>query len=709
MKNNEVLQKFLLELKQEVINKSAIDDMEDFRENVFTQIVIDYLCETGQIEDGNITYYYNKQRGLKVNGFSLDEEDKKITLYVSHYVGASELFTLPPSEASNYLRRARSFFQKSVEGFHSKIEEAYGAFDLAKSIYELSSDINEVRIMLFTNGTVRSTELVNEEIEGTFYNYEIWDLNKIFREITSGTDREKIELNLLELSGRKLECIKVNVPLKKTEQGEEVIESGGYTSYFTVIPGDVLFAIYEKYNARLLERNVRAFLQARGNKSVNGGIKNTILNTPEMFLAYNNGISATAEQVQIDSETETTAVISGLKDFQIVNGGQTTASIYNTCKKEKQPLNEIFVQAKITVLNDQSKMDDVVPMISKCANTQNKVQMADFSANDEFHVKFEELSRTVWAPAKSGGEQQTKWFYERARGQYMDTKSRENSKKYFDKIYPQKQYFDKLKLARYENSWDQMPHITSKGGQASFRHFTLRLKQRGKFIPDLVYYQNLIAKAIFYQRVYSIVRSQKFLGFWANVADYTVAYLSYKTAQRIDLNQIWKDQALSVELEKVIVDAANMIYEYIAESANGQNPTQWCKKEACWNGLKEKSFTIPDMLEKELVAIGKKTVSSVSQNIESATEDESKLISDIKQIESSTWFDVSSWAKETSNLKPYQRSIAFTLGKYASQGKEPSRKQAIQGLLIVKEAKKLGFEIPEFDESMIERHSGFIE
>ena len=703
MAKAEELMKFYEDLSQEVINKAAMDETEDFRENIFTQIYIDYLCEAAEIEDGNVCYH--ESRGIKVNGYSITEDESTIVLFVSIYKNSPAVYSVPPSDASAMINRAKQFYLKSLKNYQLDIEEAYGAFDLARTIYEYRNTIKDVKIILMTNGTVRSTILEPEEVNGITFYPAVWDLERIYRVSTSGSAREKIDFDLDELAGKTLKAIKIYVPKEtKLDKGGSEIESGGYTSYLTIIPGDVLYKIYERYDARLLEKNVRAFLQARG--GVNKGIKNTILNSPEMFLAYNNGISATAEQIRITDETPTTCTITGLSDFQIVNGGQTTASIFNACIKNKTPLDKIFVQAKITVLDDQSQMETVVPMISSCANTQNKVQLADFSANDEFHQAMESLSRTVWAPAKTGGEQQTKWFYERARGQYADTRSREKNPKYFDSIYPKSQYFDKLELARYENAWEQLPYITSKGGQASFRDFTIRLKKRGKFIPDQDYYQELIAKAIIYRRVRQIVKAQHFQGFWANIADYTVAYISYKTAQRIDLQKIWKNQCTSEAFDQMAEATANAVYNYLTDTCSGINTTQWCKKEKCWIEIKD-NLNVP--LSRGLNSEILDKARPKNAGIDAPNDPEKQLIADIEEVSADIWFAVASWGKETGNLAGYQCGIAGTLAKYVGWSKAPSVKQAKQGIKILSVAFSKGFITDEEIKAVLQKNINYID
>lgn len=695
MAKPEELQKYYHDLNQEIIHKAAIEDQEGFRVNIFTEIYMGYLTEAAEVEDGNCSPY--DARGVQVNGYSISEDETVLTLFVSMYKNAPDLFTVPPSEVVAMINRAKQFYLLSMKR-QLKIDEAKDAFDLDRSINELRNQIEEVRILFLTNGTVRSTILASEEIEGVIFTPSVWDLERIYRVTTSGNAREKIEFDLEEISGKKLDAIKVVVPTEERALKDGSMDhTGGYTSYFTVFPGDVLYKIYERYKSRLLEKNVRAFLQAKG--GVNKGIKATILETPEMFLAYNNGISATAESISTEEENGNACKITGLSDFQIVNGGQTTASIFNACIKDKKPLDKIFVQAKITVLDNQEQMGVVVPQISACANTQNKVQLADFSANDIFHQTIEKLSRSVWISPKTGGEKQTKWYYCRARGQYADDRANSKSPKDFDSVFPKEQYFDKVDLARYENVWDQLPHITSKGGQTGFRDFTIRLKKRGNFIPDEAYYKQLIAKAILYRRVYKLVRAQKFQGFWANIADYTVAYLSYKTAQRIDLDKIYKNQSIPEEVEIFAVSVMNAIYKYLIEECSGVNTTQWCKKEDCWNAIKKLNVALPENVTKGLIM-----TESKATGINTATNTENLLIDAIKSVTADTWFAASRWGKETSNLAGYQCGIAGTLGRNVGWHRTPSIKQAKQGLKILEIAIEKGFITEQAVIDIVKKH-----
>lgn len=210
-------------------------------------------------------------------------------------------------------------------------------------------------------------------------------MDRLYRCFSSGKMRETIEINFKNQTEGRIPCI-FSSP------------STYYDAYLAIIPGSILAAIYEEYGSRLLEKNVRSFLQVKG--SVNKGIRDTLRNEPEMFLAYNNGISVTAESVTVEKDDNGDKYITKIRDMQIVNGGQTTASIYNLTKEKDyyDRLEKVYVQMKISVVHSEEKMDEIINRISECANTQNKIQVAGFSANDPFNRRLEELSRITWTP-----------------------------------------------------------------------------------------------------------------------------------------------------------------------------------------------------------------------------------------------------------------------------------------------------------------------
>ncbi|WP_234911303.1 AIPR family protein, partial [Vibrio anguillarum] len=130
------------------------------------------------------------------------------------------------------------------------------------------------------------------------------------------------------------------IPILKASGGSDALES-----YLAVIPGKQLAEIYDKWGPRLLEANVRSFLQVRG--KVNKGIRDTIRDEPHMFFSYNNGLSATADNIEID-KTDSGYQLVSVNNLQIVNGGQTTASLYAASKALKEQIQQVFVQMKLT-------------------------------------------------------------------------------------------------------------------------------------------------------------------------------------------------------------------------------------------------------------------------------------------------------------------------------------------------------------------------
>lgn len=683
------LSKYYQDICQEVINTADAEDEEGFREDAFTGLYLDRLIEGAEVEDGNCAYY--EARGIKVNGVGYSEDDSVLYLFVSLYKNSPDIFSVTPTEVQRYLNNLKNYFIKSKEDLSAKIEESTEAFDAAAAIRRDAGKIKTVYLYFLTNGKVRSIEGLkpNEDEDITFIP-SIWDIERLFRLETSGSARERIEIDLNELAGQTIPATRTVIPKAVTKNKDgNTEEAGGYTVYLATIPGSVLYKIYEKYNSRLLEKNVRAFLQVRG--KVNRGIRNTIQSSPEMFLAYNNGLSATADDIEVEELDGPFVRIKKIEDFQIVNGGQTTASVFNSCVKNQKPLENLYIQAKITVLDDHSNIDEMVSKISEYANTQNKVQVADFSANHPFHRAVENYSRTVWAPAKSGGEQQTRWFYERSRGQYSDSRSREKNVKVFDSINPKSQLFTKTELARFENDWDQLPYEAAKGAQTNFYTFMTRIGERKLTNPDQKYFENLIAKAILFKSIYKIVRSHNFKGFYMNIADYTMAYLSNKSGQRINLEDIWKNQDISETLSKAASITALAIHRFIIEDSADTNTTQWLKKKEAWEKIKSLDIPMPEGWGTDFVTIGNKTTVASAQNINSATSAETELIKKIAQIESDVWGKMSAWGKETGKLQKYQNGIAYTLSRYANMGKEPSIKQAKQAVKILKTGFDMGF------------------
>ena len=650
-------------------------------QDFFTAVMLGYLEEAGEVEDPIICPF--RGYGLQLNAYHISESYDEIDIFVSVYNESETLNSVSRTDIDAAVKRGIQLYRRATSDLYSVFEKDSDTYEFAITLHNEKAKIKKARIIALTNGTVKSIPFEKIDLAGVEISFSVWDIDRLYRCTTSGKMRETIEIDFHSSYGVTIPCI-------------ENATSDVYSVYLAILNGELLARIYEEHGPRLLERNVRSFLQVKG--AVNKGIRDTLRDEPDMFLAYNNGISVTAESVEVIRDENGRPSIKKIRDMQIVNGGQTTASIYNAWKDKKLDvdLSKVFVQMKLSVISTSAAMDEIVPKISAFANTQNKIQMADFSANDPFHRKIEELSRITWAPAQ-GGQKPQNWFYERARGQYADMLSKETTtlrRKAYKETHP---LFTKTDLAKYENTWDQMPYCVSEGAQKNFKKFTMRLAERGNYVPDAKYYERLIAKAILFRRTEKLVQQQQYGGYRANIVTYTIAYLSHVTGQRIDLDAIWKNQSLTTALEENIVEVSKFVQQMIVNPPGGANVGEWCKKQQCWNAIKEHSYEITEDLRAELVDVandgevissaGKATVSSLNVT----TEDERALIDKAFAISAAEWYALSKWAKETDNFQGWQRSIIFSVAQLVARNRKPSYKQSVQALKIYEEATDKGF------------------
>jgi hypothetical protein len=595
--SNEI-EAFHTDFFQEVVSQA---DTGKFMENAFTELFCSYLVDAGEFD----TYdpaYYRAAKGMKVDGYGGDpsEYDGVLTLIISDFHEGDELTSLTKTQIDSVFKRLVNFYTACLkDDFYIQMEETATGFGLAQMINDSQGQVSRIRLFLISNKLLseRVSGKEDTEIGGTPTTYNVWDIGRLHRLISSGKGKEDIEINLVKEFGTGLPCLPAHVG------GDD------YEAYLAAVPAVMLASLYDRWGARLLEQNVRCFLQARG--KVNKGIRNTILNQPGMFFAYNNGITATAEQIEISSAGNSGPHIVSLRNLQIVNGGQTTASIFTALKKDRANLEKIFVQMKLSVVDPQLAQV-IVPKISEYANSQNRVNAADFFANHPFHVRMEEFSRRIWAPAPEGTFRNTKWFYERARGQYLDSKAHMSAsdKKKFDGEYPKSQAYTKTDLAKFENVWEGIPHVVSKGAQANFAHFAKLIGQRWDRDSDQFnegYYRHAMARALIFGRLERLVSLQPWYdgGYRANIVAYTLAKFSdmvRATGRNVDFQKIWQTQKLSETFERSLLSIAEAVRDTILDTPDGiRNISEWAKKESCWTRVKNLKLSLTPELLKELV------------------------------------------------------------------------------------------------------------
>ena len=484
MTSQNTIESFAENLRQDVLSLAESDDGDLMLADSFTQTAFDMLSEAGEFEDPLVCYH--RARGIEVSGYGVDEDEGRVDLFLSIHTNMAPPTTVTRQQVEVAFRRLRSFLEWCLSGRYVELEESSPVFDMAAHIYGFRKNLAQIRLCVITDGRTTVETLPQDRIGDVAISNSLWDVVRLHRLSTSGRQREAISIDFNERFGEPLPCL----PADSSQDG--------YRAFLTLIPGHMLRSIYSDFGSRLLERNVRSFLQARG--KVNRGIRDTIAREPEKFLAYNNGITLTAEAVEL-CHTNGSQAITKLEGLQIVNGGQTTASLLAT-NRGRADLSHVYVAAKLIEIETGDVHDELVRNVSRYANSQNRISEADFSANDPLHVRIEELSRTVWAPAADGTQRQTKWFYERARGQYQDARALETTparRRAFASENPTRQRFTKTDLAKFENTWDQLPHIVSRGAQKNFSDFMIRLSGRDQMVVDRAYFERLVGKAILFR------------------------------------------------------------------------------------------------------------------------------------------------------------------------------------------------------------------
>ncbi|MBP21319.1 AIPR family protein [Alcanivorax sp. IL3] len=600
------IQEFYEDLKSQL--DIAAGSEGQFLENQFSDYYSEYVMGSGDLD--GFENCYIKMRGVKVNGYFFSGDDGVLNLITSDFRNTNNIESLTNTDISEGFKRLASFYDQSSNGrMLDKLEETSDAYELADLIFDLRDSILRVRLFVFSDAvlTKQFKQIPDKNLGGVLVTHSIWDLGRLHRLALSSREREDIEINIGE-SGYSIHCL----------PGPQV--SDACKSWVSILPGEYLAKLYDFYGARLLEQNVRNFLQVRS--KVNKGIRNTLLNEPEMFLAYNNGISATAEEVYTESSTEGTSIVR-LKNFQIVNGGQTTASIYSAWKRDKVDLSNIQVQMKVTQIAPE-RVTEVVPLISRYSNSQNPVSEADFFSNHPFHVRIQELSQRIWAPPLPDSQTQTKWFYERTRGQYLDQQAylTASKKKQFKMEYPRAQMFSKTDLAKYLNSWAMKPHVVSLGAQKNFARFANDIAvqwEKDDTVFSESYYRDLVSKAIIFKSTERIVSSAPWYqgGYRANIVTYAIALIASRLGREgleADFNKIWSHQGITNSLGDIIARIAEKACDWLTDTPSQiSNVTEYAKREFCWKNF-EGSDVVIDALGDQDWVLSKGSANERRQN-----------------------------------------------------------------------------------------------
>lgn len=633
------------------------------------EIASEILAENGfqsRFEAVDIDEGHGQAR-FRVDGVYLDDEAADLYLYTSQYVEDCSA-KATKDQLFRYMRQSRRFLESAVRKQVTEDKNSVAAVLKAQELHKAYQEesFNRVIVVIVTNqasaiGGVEIQDSMNEKLDLCF-RFEIYDSERLQKVGSKSAQRSDIFIDLEEELGHPLDCLEV-LPAKKD-----------YNTYLAIFSGELLYSLFDKFGQQLFEFNVRSFLQARS--KVNRGIKNTLQREPEMFLAYNNGLVVTVDEIEVGIENSR-SVIRSIRGLQIVNGAQTTSSIYAAKKKFKHDLGKVSVPVKITQVKED-QLAEFVPLISQYANSQNNIQVADLSANHPFHIKMETLSKSIWTPGE-----QSQWFFERTRGSYesemMQAASTAKQKKDFLLRFPKAQKFDKTEMAKFLVCWDlRRPFQVALGNQKNFGMFMQGFDDIfGKeWSPDREFFKRLISiKILFTATRKAYMRQTK--GFPAPVATYALSFISHHAGESLDLLKIWEQQDVSKGLNDLLEALVLDINHTFLKTAGDRNPSEWAKKEACWKAILD-DVSIPDFSKTseysmEIAEPGQDDSSSVSEEADVAG---ATTADRVRQMSAVQLASIALWGRN-GQLNKWEIGCLNTVANYASEdwSRTPTIKQ----------------------------------
>ena len=666
------LENYLEELKADVASRVYSEGEGASFEDKYTEHCIEVLETIGKSEGARVLSYVhpNSQGGIdwKINGFCLKDfvkdENKKeyyetLDLFITYYKNEYN-YNLSKDDFTKTLNQIKRFINSALKRHIDYIDKSHTElYHLIDIIGKQGNAFDRINVYFLING-FSNHEKEKIDISDADVFVHTWDISRLFKINESNSVHEPIEIEFQNFSdnGKGLQCLKV-----------PSIDNM-YDCYLAIVPGEILAKLYKEYSNELLESNVRAFLGQAG--KFNKGIRDTIRTKPQMFLPYNNGITATAEGVETKI-IENQLVITKLNDFQIVNGGQTTASLYHTQKKFKDvDLSKIFVQMKLTVIKDKEQKNIEVPNISRFANSQNKVSELDLSSNNPYFVQIENLSRKKYIVNPENLNQSLLWFFERTNGQYRETLNKQTiaEQNKFKAQNPSNLKFVKSDIAKFINGWELEPHFIAQGSQKNFIHYTKKitdLVSKNK-LPGENFYRKLIANAILFKTMDQLfgrkgINAIGDTSLKALSVAYTISYFHFLTKNRIDLWKIYEEQKIDDFLKGHLAKLLSFVYKHIIAEASGSLISEYAKRSASWEKLKITKYSedLILMLNKYLITEEEKLQRENEKEIDTnSIEDAVFLVSEIQKMGIKFWEGFRNYIE---NNKPdgFNWSISFDL------------------------------------------------
>ena len=692
----------------ELTNDASLEGSDP--ESYFIERVLTNLESIGELSDPipmSVETRNNKRQILSFDGYSYDEADGALVLIISEFNNQRDsTLTLTNTRIEELLFYMQRFIEESVNGnIRSYCDDSDPVVNIANEFKKkigkgmTATEILRFKFIIISNYTLSKQvkNLKRPDFLGRPVELNVWTLERFFQTFVSNSSE------ILEIETKNYDCD--GIPCLKANLGN----LSNYDAYLGIVPGEFLAKIYYDYGSRLLQGNVRAFLSFRGN--VNKGIRSTIMKQPENFFTYNNGIAIVARSVRFSADG---SKITYFKDLQIINGGQTTASLASAIIKNEAPkgMDNLFVPMKLTVLNVEDDMseeqvqnyNELTKTISECANSQNAVKPADFFSNHPFHVKMEQLSRKIMAPPVGGNPYQTVWFYERSRGKWEQEqmKLKPHQRDLFKQKNPKDQLITKEKLAKCYNTVLMHPDQVCKSSADNFRIFA-------PFIDDIYendrdsindeFFKKSVCSIIIFDKLDKLISKEEWYpkgGNKAQITPYTISKLMMLLPKGTDLDwvSLWNKQTLYPALATELIRLAYFTHCYLEKKADGGLVRSLARLAGTWNDFKSVEFTLSDTFIRSLIS--KEEIKATEKAAKRAHKFNSKIDASVEifKLGVSYWMGVYNALAKEELLSYGDCDFIRSIASYIGRGSLPSPAQCRRLLKIVEKAEEKGYIMP---------------
>ncbi|MCA6075597.1 AIPR family protein [Fulvivirga sedimenti] len=508
------------------------------------------------------------------------------TIFNGFFSDKPEIENAQKAEIDKALRETIRFIENTFSGDY--INDFHDARDLQEHLSACRNNdkLDRIDICIVTDKLINQENLpTSHRIFGTDLNCRIyyWDIKK-WNDLKRSKEQRisiDIDFNDEEYSLYKVKYVKQNRS-----------EISTFLAYF---PGDLIADLYDYHSTRLLENNVRVFLSA--NRKANKSIRETIANQPELFFSFNNGLSATATAVKCNDN-----YIESIEDFQIVNGGQTTATIHYAKKKDKSPLTYVFVPVKITSLRKDENYSNIVSEIARAANTQTAIKSSDFYANNPLLIRIEQLA--LRNPIEDENQRFVYCFFERMSGQYNVSKNSQGTSRNIRawiRSHPKQLLFNKIDVARSFNCMQLKPNVAASSAEKQFVDFMKKNEYKNLNVNQ---FKDLFGFGLLFKRTRKLIGTKNGNEYPSIIGDssvamattiYSMSYLQFISEEQFNyhlayeskglINSLIQRERLDTEFDTLLISIIKSCWSKLAEYG-GTSVQEQSKRAECWEYVK---------------------------------------------------------------------------------------------------------------------------